>query len=212
MNTRHRQHGLTLWELLMALLVAGILIGLGVPNVMEFQRNGQMIGLANDLLTATLSARAEAVKRQRPVVLCLSADPAPALPALPVCSPNAVADGSLGFIVWVDDDNDGGYDAGEALLTQRAVAPDLIGVSANCGHVGYAPNGWARQIGALCAPAVRTILFCDDRGRRATSGNVSSARVVRIDATGRGVVQQEVADVTAAVAAIDAVTDAPTCP
>lgn len=209
MNTRRRQHGFTLWELLMALLVAGILIGLGVPNVMEFQRNGQMVGVANDLLTATLSARAEAIKRQRPVVLCLSDN---SMDALPSCDAGPVIDATLGFIVWVDDDNDGVLDAGEALLTQRAAPPVLIGVSANCGHVGYAPNGWARQVGGLCAPAVRTILFCDDRGRRATSGNVSSARVVRIDATGRGVVQQDVADVATAVGAIDLVTDPPTCP
>jgi type IV fimbrial biogenesis protein FimT len=210
MDTYRRQHGFTLWELLMALLVAGILIGLGVPNVMEFQRNGQMVGVANDLLTATLSARSEAVKRQRPVVLCLSANPTVADPD---CSPDGVADASLGFIVWVDENNDGVHDAAELLLTQREAPPDLIAVSANCGHVGYAPNGWARPIAGECAPPIRTILFCDDRGRRVTSGNISSARIVRVDATGRGVVQQELADVAVGIDVIAAaVAVEPTCP
>ena len=67
----HDQHGFTLWELLMALLVAGILLGIGVPNVMEFQRNGAMTAAANDLVTAMLMARTEAVKRQAPVTLVL---------------------------------------------------------------------------------------------------------------------------------------------
>ncbi len=35
----------------MTLLVAGILLGIGVPNVMEFQRNGAMTAVANDLIT-----------------------------------------------------------------------------------------------------------------------------------------------------------------
>jgi type IV fimbrial biogenesis protein FimT len=74
MNTR-QQRGFTLWELLMTLLVAGILLGIGVPNVMEFQRNGAMSSAANDLVTGVLLARTEAVKRQVPVTLCLSADP-----------------------------------------------------------------------------------------------------------------------------------------
>ena len=59
----------------MTLLVAGILLGVGVPNVMEFQRNGAMTAAANELVTGVLTARTEAVKRQVPVTLCASPDP-----------------------------------------------------------------------------------------------------------------------------------------
>jgi len=113
MNLRH-QYGFTLWELLITLLVAGILIGIGVPNVMEFQRNSAMTTAANQLLTGLIMARTEAVKRQSPVGVCLSADPTA---ANPTCSPNAVADAStLGFIVWVDENNN--FDAnGARILT-----------------------------------------------------------------------------------------------
>ena len=46
-----RQHGFTLWAAMTTLLVAGILLGVGVPNVMEFQRNGAVTAAANDLVT-----------------------------------------------------------------------------------------------------------------------------------------------------------------
>jgi type IV fimbrial biogenesis protein FimT len=223
MNTR-QQRGFTLWELLVTLLVAGILLVIGVPNVMEFQRNSGMSSAANDLVTGVLLARTEAVKRQVPVTLCLSADPDA---VTPTCSPDGVADaGDLGFIVWVDEngdldalgnpdltdvtDGDAAVDAGELVLMRSMPPGAPIQVSANCGHIAYGPNGWVRQAGALCAAAFgipQFIVFCDDRGRRVAGGGLSSARAVRIDATGRGVVLQETAQVDPAIA-----TTLATCP
>src|SRR5438552_2966059 len=148
MNLR-RQHGFTLWELLITMLVAGVLIGIGVPNVMEFQRNSAMTAAANQLLTGLIIARTEAVKRQVPVGVCLSANPTA---ASPTCSPNAVANSAdLGFIVWVDENNNfdaagvriltdatdgnGIVDANEAILMREAPRGGTVKVSANCGYV-----------------------------------------------------------------------------
>ena len=208
----------------MALLVAGILFGIGVPNVMELQRNGAMSAAANDLVTAVLLARNEAVKRQVPVTLCLTDDP---LAGSPTCAPDAVADSTArGFIVFVDEngnvdangspdlgdasDGNGALDAGETVLLRTPARGDPIRLSANCGNVSYGPNGWVRQAGGLCfagfgSPVV--MLLCDDRGRRAAGGGLSSARAVRIDATGRGVVLQETAQVNPEI-----VTTGATCP
>jgi len=205
MNLRH-QHGFTLWELLITLLVAGILIGIGVPNVMEFQRNSAMTTAANQLLTGAIMARTEAVKRQSPVGLCLSANPTA---ATPTCSPNAVADATtLGFVVWVDENNNvdangarvltdptdgnGVIDANELVLMREVPPGGTIRVSGNCGNVSYGSNGFTRTAGALCnPPAGRAVLFCDDRGRRLAAGSLSSARIVTIDRTGRGQVLTE---------------------
>src|SRR5687768_10565039 len=147
MNTR-QQHGFTLWELLMTLLVAGILLGIGVPNVMEFQRNGGMTAAANNLVTGVLMARTEAIKRQAPVALCLSDNPTA---VNPVCQQAPVADSTRGFIVWVDENNnvdaqgarilvdatDGNavIDPGELVLMQSVEFTDTIRVSTNCGYV-----------------------------------------------------------------------------
>lgn len=218
------QQGFTLWELLMALLVAGILFGIGVPNVMELQRNGAMSAAANDLVTAVLLARTEAVKRQVPVTLCLTDNP---LAGTPTCAPGAAVDSSTrGFIVFVDENGDfdangnpdlgdatdgnGAVDADEMVLLRTPARGEPIALSTNCGNVSYGPNGWVRQAGGLCfagfgAPVV--VLLCDDRGRRPASGGLSSARAVRIDATGRGVVLQETAQVDPEIATTGA-----TCP
>jgi len=195
----------------MTMLVAGILLGIGVPNVIEFSRNASMTAAANDFVTAALMARTEAVKRQAPVTFCLSDDPT-ASP--PTCSPAAVF-GSLtrGWVVFVDENNNvdadgariltdatdgnGVIDAGELVLAQRA-APGVtssVRVSANCGYTTYAPTGFTRQAGALCWPANRIVLLCDDRGRRVAAGSLASARVVRTTRTGRPQVLSEFADV-----------------
>ncbi len=208
MNPRS-QHGFTLWELLITLLVAGILIGVGVPNVMEFQRNGAMTAIANQLVTGVLMARAEAVKQQAPTGLCLSANPTD---PVPVCAPNPVANAAnLGFVVWVDENNNvdangarilndptdgnGVIDANERVLMRQVAPGGTIRVSANCGSVSYGTNGFTRNIPGGCVPAGgnrRAVLFCDDRGRRVASGSLSSARVVSIDNIGRGQVHQTV--------------------
>ena len=210
MNTR-QQYGFTLYELLMTLLVAGILLSIGVPNVMEFQRNGAMTGTANDFVTAVLSARTEAVKRQVPVSLCLSDDPTL---LAPVCQPGPVADSTRGFVVWVDEDGnidgdgvpiltditdgDAVVDPGELVLRRGTVQQGTIQVSTNCSYVTFGPTGVPRQAGALCFPFAGAVpwsafLFCDDRGRRIAGGGLSSARFVRVDRFGRGQVLQELA-------------------
>jgi type IV fimbrial biogenesis protein FimT len=220
MNLR-AQHGFTLWELLITLLVAGILIGIGVPNVMEFQRNSAMTAAANQLVTGMLLARTEAVKRQSPVGLCLSANPTA---ANPTCSPNAVADAAtLGFIVWVDEndnldgngarvltdatDGNAAIDPNELILMREVAPGGTIRVSANCGYVSYAPSGFTRQAAGLCFPTPRAVLYCDDRGRRVAAGSLSSARAVTIDRPGRGQVLRETGDVDPIIAATGA-----TCP
>jgi type IV fimbrial biogenesis protein FimT len=210
MNTC-RQSGFTLWELLMTVLVAGILFGIGVPNVMEFQRNGVMTATANDLVTAVLAARTEAVKRQVPITLCLTDDPAA---VTPVCEPDPVADSTRGFVVFVDENGDfdaagipdltdgtdgnAAFDAGETVLRRGTVQQGTVLVSTNCGYVSFGPTGIPRQAPGECFPFAGAVpwtafLFCDDRGQRLAAGALSSARFVRVDRFGRGQVQSELA-------------------
>jgi type IV fimbrial biogenesis protein FimT len=226
MDTRH-QAGFTLWELLVAMLVAGILIGIGVPSFRESQRSGAMTAAANELITALLAARTEAVTRRVPVTLCASVDPTA---ANPVCSQNG-AGANGGFIVWVDengnldvngtpvltDASDGNavVDGGEATVLRRSAAPPsavpngtlrVFSASAgvNSGYVSFGANGFVRTAPGVGFGSAQSVLFCDDRGNKARFGgnDISTARVVRIDPTGRGYVLAAVADVTTAVAAI----------
>ncbi len=207
----------------MTLLVGGILLGLGVPNVMEFQRNGAMTAAANELVTAMLMARTEAVKRQASVGWCLTDDP---LAATPTCSQGWVVNsGTRGFIVWVDendpdataagfttDPTDGNavVDGGELVIRRSEAPGGRVLLSANCGYASFAPSGALRQVGGACPATPRVVFLCDDRGRRPSSGNLSSARAVRIDLIGRANVFQELADVNARFGAVGPI--GATCP
>ena len=211
MNKR-RQHGFTLWELLTALLVAGILLGIGVPSMMELSRSGSMTAAANDFVTATLLARTEAVKRQAPVTLCLSDNPTD---ANPTCVAGPVSDSATrGFVVFVDENNnvdadgariltdatDGNavIDPGELVLSQTAApgANSNVRVSSSCGHFSFAATGYMRAIAAQPCKTAKLVLFCDDRGRRRAAGDLSAARIVRIPSAGRAQVLSEIAQVT----------------
>lgn len=220
MNTS-RQRGFTLWELLMTLLVAGILLGIGVPNVMEFSRNAAMTAAVNDFVTANLMARAEAVKRQAPVTLCLSDNPTD---PNPTCVAGSVSDSlTRGFVVFVDEndnvDADGAriltdptdgnavIDAGELVLRQTD-APGVssnVRISSSCGYVSFAPTGFTRAVAAQPCNTPRLVLFCDDRGRRVAAGALSSARVVRTPSAGRAQVLSEVGEVTALITVLNSV-------
>jgi prepilin-type N-terminal cleavage/methylation domain-containing protein len=214
MNAK-RPLGFTLLELMVTIFVVAILFGFGVPSFQEFQRNNAIAAAANDLVSATLAARAEAVKRQVPVTLCASANPTA---ANPVCSPTGAGTNG-GFFVFVDEngnvdangtpiitdatDGDAVLNNGEVVLLARPGPAAPINVFANTGVVSYGPNGFRRlTIAGLAAqPATFSVLYCDDRGNRVTSSG-STARVVRIDRTGRGQTLREVAEVTPAIATI----------
>jgi prepilin-type N-terminal cleavage/methylation domain-containing protein len=219
MDTRH-QSGFTLWELLITLLVAGILVGIGVPNVRDAQRNSAMSSATNDLITALLAAKSEAVKRRVPVTLCASPDPTA---ANPVCSQTG-AGANGGFIVWVDEngnldpnktpiltdatDGNGVVDPNEPILMRSAAQPSMapagpLRIFANSGYIVFGGNGW--PLPAVPGPPYLTwVLYCDDRGNRHGSGGptFSTARAIRVDTTGRGSVQTEQADIINALAQI----------
>lgn len=195
----------------MTITVAGIVLGIGVPSFMEFQRNNTMTAAANDLVTGILLARAETVKRQVPVTLCASPDPTVARPD---CD-GAGANGA--FFVFVDDadpnvaaatDGNAALDDGETVLLRREAPRGTVQVWGDSDYITYAPSGFPRQAAGLATLPATRVLFCDDRGNRAAPGG-SSARVVTIDVTGRGQVRQGIADVAAAVGLIGGAASCP---
>jgi len=217
------QSGFTLWELLISILVAGIVLGFGIPNFLEFQRNNVMVAGANEFVTAILLARAESVKRQVPVTLCASPDPTA---AAPTCSITGAGTNG-GFIVWVDEngnvdgsgspiitdatDGNAVVDAGELMLLQREAPGGTVNIWADSGYIAYGPNGFARRAQGTAINSLTRLLMCDERGNRPTTGG-SAARVVRVEQTGRGQVQRDMADVVLALAIINAAGVPAVCP
>ena len=71
---RRSQNGFTLYELMITLLVIGVVLTVGIPNLSEFTANSRMTGTANDLLSSFQLARSEAARAKAPVTICASAN------------------------------------------------------------------------------------------------------------------------------------------
>ena len=66
MRTRR---GFTLIELMVVMVIAAIMLGIGVPSMREFMASQRVKNTAFDFAAALLLARSEAVKRNTPVTL-----------------------------------------------------------------------------------------------------------------------------------------------
>lgn len=61
--------GFTLLELMFALAVLGILLGIGVPSFITLTQNNRVTTQTNDLVTALNLARSEAIRRGEPATV-----------------------------------------------------------------------------------------------------------------------------------------------
>lgn len=174
-----RQQGFTLWELMVVLAVAGIILSLAVPSFREFHRSSTMTAAANGLVSGLLIARSEAVKRQLPVTFCITADPAAEVPA-------CVADSGGAFVVFVDEAGNGNavIDGDDIVLMRSSAPGGRVTLFMQSHTVTYGANGFPRG-------AATRFLFCDDRGTALAAGGQSAARVLLIDPTGRGTIRSD---------------------
>lgn len=69
---KHRATGVTIVELLVAIAVLGVLLGIAVPGFGEISKANKVTSAANELTTALNFARSEATKRHHPVSVCPS--------------------------------------------------------------------------------------------------------------------------------------------
>lgn len=66
------ESGFSLIEVMIVIAVLAILIGIALPSFRAAIQNNRITAQANELVTAFHLARSEALKRNRPVVLCAS--------------------------------------------------------------------------------------------------------------------------------------------
>lgn len=165
------QGGFTLLELLMALAVAAILLGIGAPGLSRMAQESRLASVHNALAGSLHLARSEAIKSSSPVTLCARA--------------SDTSCGTLwenGWLVFADGATVGSIDAGEAVL--RVVAPAGAGRSIDA--IGSADRGagsaTARTFIRFGADGSTdwqggSFVVCDERG-------VDHARVLNIVFTG----------------------------
>lgn len=186
------QTGFTLLELMMVVGMAGLLLAIGVPAMGNFIRNARITGAANDVMVGLHMARSEAIKRRVPVTLCTSASPQV---ANPVCTASTQL---LGWITFVDTNQNGQRNAGEVVLIQHEPINTLITArgSANPFRVTYLDTGFALNANAS------QLVLCDERGNRNAGGELSAARGITVSVTGRAGVTRDPTEIQTLVTAI----------
>ncbi len=188
-----KQHGFTLYELLITMIMIGIVLSIGVPSMSSFSKNSRITGTANDLHASFQVARSEAARSKSNITICASAN---SMDAAAACG------GTFddGWIIFVDLNGDlarGG--AGENILRAHPAIPVGLTIATNGGadYFGFAPSGLGRgDVGGV--PAVSTARICDDRGNIVAAGDWSAARILVVTPIGRAVVLRDIAQIDAA--------------
>jgi len=154
-----RSRGLTITELLVALAIFSLIMGLGVPNYRDWIAARELANHAEYLAETLNQARSEAVKRQLRVNVCKSSDGKQ-------CA--ATGTWSDGWIMFADDNRDGTIEAPENVIRRQGPPGNGITVTANRPldhYVSYTTFGYARllngalQMGtfAVCKPGQKEI-------------------------------------------------------
>jgi type IV fimbrial biogenesis protein FimT len=183
--------GFSIVELMIVVVLAAIILGLGAPSFADFQRNNRLSSAANDLLGMIQTARGEAIKRQSPVSICPSLDPS-------ANSPECGGNSFLGYIAFDDPNGNCVRDEGELLLRAAVKLENPPGnplnvvSSGNC--LSFAATGFLQP-----SPTAATqTLFCDNRGMKEDGSSrtpdgpaIVYARGVDVSITGRSRVTRD---------------------
>ena len=164
-----RAGGQTLLELMVTLGIVGVLASVAVPSFSRLVLDGRRAAVVNDVVTALLLARTEAIKRRQPVIACGVRD-ANGNGVLEPAERTCVGpDWSRGWVVgaWRDANGDQRVDADE-LAVLREHLSDVPGIAVRAGPFtatpAVAPAGTAiaKPFGQRSGNG--TITVCDRRG------------------------------------------------
>lgn len=162
MTNRKTATGFTLFELIITMAVAGIILSFGIPGFMSFIQNNRATTHTNDLVTALNLGRSEATRRAAPITVCSSADGA---------SCSGSNDWSTGWVVRSD--------AGDVLRTWPERSGGAGVMTGNVSQVRFLARG---SLAGGAAPLLQVRLpdCAGDQGRDVAvnvAGRISVDRV-----------------------------------
>ena len=166
--------GFTLIELMVTLAIAAVLMMVGVPSFVAFQRNSELTSQTNSLLAALNAARTEAMKRNTNAYV------------IPGGSANKWSDG---WIVFVDTDRSGViYEAGKDFMVLTQVAMPTYFKSSGTGtangtspYVMYNSSGYP----TTTAGAFGALTITLEREDLTGASLLEQTRRIKIAKTGR---------------------------
>ena len=164
--------GYSLIEMLFILFILAMLCGTVALSFQGLQSRVHIQAASEALLSDVLSARAEALRRERRVTLCAAAlDPSlqPSLPTACASSGTTVA-WHQGWLVFEDTNSNGVWNEGEPLLQQRMRINSKISATGNTKvsrYVSFGASG--RSLSLNGAFQAGTISFCES-GAKAKEG------------------------------------------
>jgi type IV fimbrial biogenesis protein FimT len=144
------QGGLTQIELLLALLVAAILAGVGVPSLLAGVEGARAAGARGDLLASLSVAATRAGISGNRSVLCPSRD-------AEHCSDDP--DWSAGWLVFSDPNASRELEGGERVLRVQPPLPGRVRLRSTAGRVRIVFQGNGGNAGSNV-----TFTLCDGRG------------------------------------------------
>ena len=168
--------------MVIVVVIAAVLVALAAPNLSDFLKNNTRAEALNTMVGAITYARSHAVTNNVNVSICASS----------TGTSCAAENFDIGYIVFVDDDRDGVFDAADDTVV-RVGAPDLAADSSLVGDsdagdvtaLRFTGNGMAFNIAAGTH-----FRYCDDRGTplaRAVEVTMSGQSRISADTNGSGV-------------------------
>jgi type IV fimbrial biogenesis protein FimT len=169
------QNGQSLIETLFVLFVLTVMCGVVASSMRWVQHKIQIQTAAEDMLNAVLTARTEALRREKRVTLCV-AEAAHNIALPNRCETAKLSAGSSqatwqqGWLMFVDDNSNGIWDPTEALLQQHSSLPAAVSATGNSTvnrYVSFGANG--RSLILNGGFQAGTLTFCE-RDALASSG------------------------------------------
>ncbi len=180
MNKQH-QAGFTIYELMITMLIIGVILSIGIPNLSEFTQNSRLTSTANDLHSSFQLARSEAARSKSNITICASTNS---------LDPAAACGGTFndGWIIFLDTNGDLIRGGGENILRAHpAVASGVtVTTNGNANYFAFAGTGLGR--GDVNGPSLSTAMICDSRGIDDAPGGRATARRLVATPIGRATI------------------------
>lgn len=172
-TVQRRQRGVTLIETATAACVSAVLAASALPTMSAALDGHRLTTATNDLVLAVNLARSTATAQRARVVL----------------APRTGADWTSGWRVFVDDNNNGRLDAGEAIVREFDAVPKGLritpkfGTSYSGAYLSFDNVGNLRRINSGGYVLGRLVIENGD-GARSLCFSTLQVRTVRADACG----------------------------